>query len=208
MPLTPDYTLYLVTDRDLMTTPTLEEAVDKACAGGVTLVQLREKNSDYEKMLALANSIKKITDRYGVGLIINDNIRVALESGAMGVHLGQDDMPIDKARKLAGGELIIGASVSTTSEAVKAQADGASYLGVGAMTYTPTKPDAHVTSRDELDLILHNVSIPCVVIGGINAQSIPLYKGIGLAGYAVVSAIMAAPDPEASARNLKDIITS
>ena len=201
-----DYTLYLVTDRDLMSTETLEEAVAQACEGGATLVQLREKHASYDEFVQVAQGVKRICDGFGVPLIINDNVEVARAVDAAGVHVGQDDTPPQQVRAALGPDKVIGVSASTLEEALRAQQGGADYLGVGAMAFTPTKPDAHVTTMDELAHILDAVDIPCVVIGGVNARSIPRYAGTGVAGYAVVSAIIAASDVRAAARQLRKLI--
>lgn len=203
-----DYTLYLVTDRKLMSTDTLEEAVEKACAGGVTLVQLREKNISDDDYAAIARSIKPICDAYGVPFIINDNPQVAVQVGATGVHVGQEDLEAGKVREIVGEDAIVGVSAGSVAEAQAAQAAGADYLGVGAVTVTETKPEADVLTLDELKEIVDSVDIPVVAIGGVNEKTIPLLSDIDLAGYSLVSAIMAAPDVEAAARSLRKIITS
>ena len=201
-----DYTLYLVTDSQLMTTPTLEQAVEQACKGGVTLVQLREKHLNTPDFTQLALKIKQVTDRFDVPLIINDNIEVALKVNAAGVHVGQDDMNAREVRAVLGEDKIIGVSVSNTDEAIQAQLDGADYLGIGAMSFTSTKPDAKVVGLEQLPRILEAVNIPSVVIGGINAQTIPHFAGMNLAGYSVVSAIIAQPDICAAAKHLRKVI--
>ena len=201
-----DYSLYLVTDRDLMSTATLAEALEAACAGGVTLVQLREKHASFEEFVAIAREAKAICDRFDVPLIINDEPEVCAAVDAAGVHVGQDDHSVAEVRAIIGPDKIVGVSASTLAEALTAEADGADYLGIGAMAYTATKPDAHVTSRDELEQILAQVSIPSVVIGGINEQSIPTYAGLPLAGYAIVSAIIAAPDIEQATREIAALV--
>ena len=201
-----DYTLYLVTDSQLMTTPTLEQAVEQACKGGVTLVQLREKHLNTPDFTQLALKIKQVTDRFDVPLIINDNIEVALKVNAVGVHVGQDDMNAREVRAVIGEDKIIGVSVSNTDEAIQAQLDGADYLGIGAMSFTSTKPDAKVVGLEQLPRILEAVNIPSVVIGGINAQTIPHFAGMNLAGYSVVSAIIAQPDICAAAKHLRKVI--
>ena len=202
----PDYRLYLVTDRDLMSTETLEEAVDSACRGGVTLVQLREKHDSHDELVEHARQVKSITDKYGIGLIVNDDPLAALEVGAMGVHVGQSDLEAGKVREIVGPDMIVGVSASNVEQALKAQDAGADYLGVGAMTFTYTKPDAEVCTIEELWNIRDAVKIPIVVIGGINEQTIPHFTGMGVDGYAIVSAIMAAPDIEASARRIRNQI--
>ncbi|MDO4851427.1 MAG: thiamine phosphate synthase [Actinomycetota bacterium] len=198
-----DYSLYFVTDRDLMSTDTLEEAVSAAIAGGATVVQLREKTASSLAFLEVAQSIKAICDEHDVPLIINDRIDIALAVGAAGVHVGQSDIPADIVRKVIGPDMLLGVSAANLAEARKAVDDGADYLGVGAMFVTATKTDADFTSIDELKRIRAEVDIPIVVIGGINAERIPLFKGTGIDGLAIVSAIIAQPDIEQAARNLK-----
>ncbi len=200
-----DYTLYLVTDRDLMSTPTLEEAVEQAIRGGVTLVQLREKHASSLEFYQIALRVKKITDSYNVPLIINDRVDVALAVDADGVHVGQSDLPAARVREILGPDKILGVSASSLKEALKAVEDGADYLGVGAMFATGTKTDADITTIEELKRIRQAVSVPIVVIGGINKQTLPLFAGTGIDGIAVVSAIIAAADVEKAARELKEL---
>lgn len=201
-----DYTLYLVTDRDLMTTETLEEAVEAACRGGVTLVQLREKHVSFEEYAKIARDVKKVCDAYQVPFIINDEPDVAVAVGASGVHVGQEDLEARRVREIVGPDAIVGVSAGSVEEARAAQEAGADYLGVGAITFTATKPESNVLTIDELREIVESVDIPVVAIGGVNASTIPSIKGIGLAGYSVVSAIIAAEDIEASTRELLAII--
>ena len=201
-----DYTLYLVTDQGLMTTDTLAEAVEAACKGGVTLVQIREKHASDEEFLDVARRCKAITDAYGVGLIINDNPQVAAAVGAMGVHVGQDDTPVPEVRAIVGPDAIIGVSAHNVAEALAAKEQGADYLGIGGITPTTTKPEAAALSFKELDSIMAAFEGPCVAIGGVNASTIPLCKDHPFAGYAVVSAIIAQPDIEQAARRLLGII--
>lgn len=201
-----DYRLYLVTDRDLMSADSLEEAVEAACRGGVTLVQLREKSVDDEEYLAIARSIKGICDRHGVPLIINDRPDIAAQAGAVGVHVGQEDLEASRARELVGPDAIVGVSAGSVDEALAAQAAGADYLGVGAITFTATKPEANVLTIDEMREIVDAVDIPVVAIGGVNAATIPLLSQLDLAGYSMVSAILSAPDIEAAARDLRALI--
>lgn len=200
-----DYSLYFVTDRDLMSTDTLEEAVSAAIAGGATVVQLREKTASSLAFLEVAQSIKAICDEHDVPLIINDLIDIALAVDAAGVHVGQSDIPADIVRKVIGPDMLLGVSAANLAEARKAVDDGADYLGVGAMFVTATKTDADFTSIDELRRIRAEVDIPIVVIGGINAERIPLFKGTGIDGLAIVSAIIAQPDIEQAARDLKTL---
>ena len=201
-----DYTLYLVTDRDLMAAETLEECIEAACRGGTTLVQVREKHAGTGEFIRIARSAKEVTDAFGVPLIIDDDVEVALAVGAAGVHVGQSDLPATEVRRLVGPDMVVGVSVGSVEEALRAEADGADYLGVGAMSATATKPDAEVCTIDEARRITLAVGIPCVLIGGVNARTIPLFAGIPAAGYAVVSAIMAASDPEAASRELRQAI--
>ena len=201
-----DYTLYLVTDRDLMSTDTLVEAVEAACAGGVTLVQLREKHVTREEYETIARDVKRICDAYDVPLIINDSPEIAVAVGAAGVHVGQEDLEASRVRDIVGPDAIVGVSAASVAEAQAAQAAGADYLGVGAITPTATKPEAGVLTIEELREIVDSVDIPVVAIGGVNAQTIPSLAGLGLAGYSIVSAIIAAPDIEAASRELRELI--
>ena len=200
-----DLSLYLVTDRDLMTTPTLEEAVEEAISGGVTLVQLREKKASSRDFYELAVRIKVVTDRHDIPLIINDRADIALGAHAAGVHVGQADIPARVAREIMGDDKIVGVSISNTEEAIKAQEDGADYLGVGPMFSTDTKKDAEPVSYEEFLRIRESVHIPIVVIGGINENTISTFKGADIQGIAVVSAIMAAKDVSGKARRLRDL---
>lgn len=201
-----DYTLYLVTDRDLMKTSTLEQAVEQAIRGGVTLVQLREKHASSLEFYRTALRVKQITDSYNVPLIINDRVDIALAVDAHGVHVGQSDLPAARVREIIGPGKILGVSASNLDQAVRAAKDGADYLGVGAMFATGTKTDADITTMEELKRIRQAVSIPIVVIGGINKDTLPLFAGTGIDGIAVVSAIMAATDVEAAARELRAMV--
>lgn len=201
-----DYTLYLVTDRELMSTSTLAEAVDEACDGGVTLVQLREKHVTDDEYIAIAREAKAICDAHDVPLIINDNPDVTVAVGAAGVHVGQEDLEASRVRDIVGPDAIVGVSAASVAEALAAQAAGADYLGVGAIVATATKPEAGVVTRDELAAIIDAVDIPVVAIGGVNADTIPTLQGLGLAGYSIVSAIIAADDIETSARELRGLI--
>lgn len=201
----PDYSLYLVTDRMLMRTKTLGEAVEQAVIGGCTIVQLREKESLSLDFYVLALEMKKITDRYGIPLIINDRIDIAMAVGAAGVHIGQKDIPADIARKVIGKDMLLGVSAVSAAEAVNAAKAGADYLGVGAMFPTGTKPDAGFVSMEELERIRREVDIPIVVIGGINKENAMLFQPMGIDGLAVVSAVIAQPDIKKSAADLKSL---
>ncbi len=201
----PDYSLYLVTDRMRMSTKTLGEAVEQAVIGGCTMVQLREKEILSLDFYVLASEMKEITDRYGIPLIINDRIDIAMAVGAAGVHIGQKDIPADIARKVIGKEMLLGVSAVSAAEAVNAAKAGADYLGVGAMFPTGTKPDAGFVSMEELGRIRKAVDIPIVVIGGISKENAMLFQPMGIDGLAVVSAVIAQPDIKKSAADLKSL---
>ncbi|WP_017211132.1 thiamine phosphate synthase [Clostridium beijerinckii] len=199
-----DYSIYLVTDRDLMSTETLEEAVEKAIIGGCTLIQLREKDCSSLDFYNTAVRVKEITDKHNIPLIINDRVDIALAVDAAGVHVGQSDIPAAVVRKVIGNDKILGVSTGSVNEALEAEKNGADYLGVGAMYSTGTKKDADSTSMDELRKIRKNVSIPIVVIGGINKDRVKDFKGIGIDGLAIVSAIIAKEDITTAAKELKN----
>ena len=203
-----DYTLYLCTDRALMSAPTLEEAVEAAIRGGVTLVQLREKDCSSREFYETALSIKRITDSHGVPLIINDRLDIALAVDAAGLHIGQSDLPASVARKILGPDKILGVSTARLDEAVKAQEDGADYLGVGAMFATGTKKNTRTVTMEGLAEIRRAVDIPIVVIGGVNEKNCTQFRGTGVDGLAIVSAIIAKPDIEAAAREIKSLFCS
>ena len=200
-----DYTLYFCTDRDLMSTPTLEEAVESAIRGGVTLVQLREKDCSSREFFDTAVSIKALCDRYDVPLIINDRLDIALAVDAAGVHVGQTDLPADTVRSIVGPDKIIGVSTATVEEARKALSDGADYIGVGAMFATGTKKHTRPVTMERLAAIRAAVDLPIVVIGGVNETNCAQFNGTGVNGLAVISAIIAKPDIEAAARDLRTI---
>lgn len=203
-----DYTLYLCTDRDLMSTDTIEEAVEQAVKGGCTVVQLREKDCSSLEFYETALRVKKITDQYKIPLIINDRVDIALAVNADGVHVGQDDLPAASVRRILGGDKVIGVSAGSVRETVKAREDGADYLGVGAMHATSTKTDADVTTVEELKKIREMVDLPIVAIGGMNKQTLPELKGTGVDGIAVVSAVIAADDIEWAASELSEAVRS
>lgn len=203
-----DYSLYLVTDRRLMSTPTLEEAVEQAIAGGATLVQLREKAASSLEFYQMAERIKHITDKHHVPLIINDRVDIALAVHAAGVHIGQRDLPARSVRSIIGTDKILGVSASTRLEAIRAQEDGADYLGVGALFPTGTKTDAEFVSMEELKKIREAVSLPIIGIGGINEKNLSLLNGIGIDGIAVVSALISAKDIAGKAKELKKAVSN
>lgn len=194
--------LYAVTDRAWTGGQPLARQVEAALQNGATCLQLREKALDPAAFREEARQMALLCGRYGVPLIINDNVEVALACGAAGVHLGQQDMPIAQARRMAGPDLILGASAHTVQEALEAQAAGADYLGVGAVFSTSTKADASPLPLTTLREICAAVSIPVVAIGGITETNLLQLTGCGAAGVAVVSAIFGAPDPGAATARL------
>ena len=200
-----DYTLYLVTDRQLMSCDSLTEAVEQAILGGCTMIQLREKELSSLEFYNQAVAVKQVTDKYHIPLIINDRIDIAMAVQATGVHIGQHDLPAAAVRKVIGENMLLGVSASSIAEAIQAQQDGADYLGVGAMFPTGTKTDADSVSMGELQKIRAAVSLPIVVIGGINKGNAGRFKPMGIDGLAVVSAIIAQSDIKAAAAELKDL---
>ena len=195
--------LYAVTDRSWTGQQSLYEQIEAALKGGVTMVQLREKQLSEDELVAEAIQIKELCHRYEVPLIINDNVDAALKSGADGVHVGIEDAPVSKIRKRAGDDFIIGATAKTTEQAKAAEAAGADYLGVGAVFPSPTKKNAIRITPQDLREICGSVAIPAVAIGGITGDNVSEIKGGGMAGVAVVSAIFAAQDIQKAAAELK-----
>lgn len=202
-----DYRLYLVTDRQLMSCDTLAEAVEQAILGGCTMIQLREKELSSLEFYNQAVAVKQVTDKYHIPLIINDRIDIAMAVQATGVHIGQRDLPAAAVRKVIGENMLLGVSASSIAEAIQAQQDGADYLGVGAMFPTGTKTDAESVSMEELQKIRTAVSLPIVVIGGINKGNAGCFKPMGIDGLAVVSAIIAQSDIKAAAAELKELFS-
>ncbi len=194
--------LYAVTDRTHLNGKTLVEAIELAIQGGVTCVQLREKNISYNEYISKAVEIREICHKYNVPLIINDNYRVALASGADGVHVGIEDTAVSEIRKNVGDNFIIGATAKTIEQAQKAQKDGADYLGVGAVFPSPTKTNAIRITPEKLTEICKSISIPVVAIGGINLENVHLIKNCGQSGIAVVSALFSQDDIKESAERL------
>jgi len=200
-----DYTLYLVTDRDLMSTKTLEEAVEQAILGGCKLIQLREKSASSLEFYKNALSVKALTDKYNVPLIINDRVDIALAIDAAGVHVGQSDLPATLVRKIIGIDKIIGVSANSVAMAIKAQQDGADYIGVGALYSTNTKTDVNVICKGELLKIRKAVTLPIVGIGGINKENAGNLTDTGIDGIAVVSAVIAQKDITQATKELIEI---
>jgi len=198
-----DPTLYFITDSNGFSEEEFLERTEAALKGGVTLVQIREKDKSTREYIALAQKVHKLTKQYGVPLIIDDRIDVAMAIGAEGVHLGQSDMQIDTARRILGEDIIIGATAKTVPQATEAYIQGADYLGVGAIYPTTTKVKTILTSVETLADICKAVPIPVNAIGGLNIQNIDVLKGIAISGICVVSAIMKADDPAQAAAELK-----
>ena len=194
--------LYAVTDRAWVGKQTLLEQIEDALKGGVTIVQLREKELDEESFVAEAIEVRELCHRYHVPLIINDNMEVALKSGADGVHVGIEDAPVSDIRKRVGKDFIIGATAKTVEQAKLAEESGAEYLGVGAVFPSPTKKNAIRITKEQLHEICSSVSIPAVAIGGISLNNVSEITGGGMQGIAVVSAIFAADDIQAAAAQL------
>ena len=197
--------LYAVTDRSWTGKQTLYEQVDAALKGGVTCVQLREKHLSKEAFLAEALELKELCHRYGVPLLINDDVEIALASQADGVHVGQSDMEAASARKLLGPDKIVGVTARTVEQAKAAEVAGASYLGSGAVFGSTTKEDARPLDHSVLKQITEAVSIPVVAIGGITKGNLPELHGTGVDGVALVSTIFSAFDIEAECRALKTL---
>ena len=194
--------LYAVTDRTWLDGRTLYDDVEKALKGGVTLLQLREKNMSTDDFINSAKEIKSLCEKYNVPLIINDNVDVAKAVNADGVHIGQNDMPTHEARKILGKNKIIGVTAKTVEQAQKAEKDGADYLGSGAIFSTTTKGDAKKMDMQTLKSITSSVNIPVVAIGGIDGDNVLQLKGTGIVGAAVVSGIFAQDDIETATKDL------
>lgn len=198
-----DYSLYLVTDRNILKNRDLKDEVENAIKGGVTLVQLREKECGGKDFLKYAIEVKEITDKYNVQLIINDRVDIALAIDAAGVHVGQNDIPAKVVRELIGKNKVLGISASNLEEAKKAVEDGADYLGIGAIYSTSTKKDAKNVKLNMLKQIRDNIKIPIVAIGGIDKNNAKEVIECNIDGIAVVSAILSENDIELAAKNLK-----
>lgn len=194
--------LYAVTDSMWLNGRTLPEVVREALEGGVTFVQIREKELPYDEFLVLAEKVKKVTDEYQVPYVVNDEVEIAKAVDADGVHIGQSDRTLVDARALLGKDKIIGVSVQTVEQAVEAEKNGADYLGVGSVFTTSTKLDADAVSLETLREICDIVSIPVVAIGGIHAGNISGLEESHVDGIAVISAIFAAKDIKKAAAEL------
>lgn len=195
--------LYAVTDRTWTGRQTLDEQVEAALRGGATMVQLREKTLDDDAFLEEAVRMKALCARYGVPLIVNDRVEIALKSGADGVHVGQDDMAAGSVRAMIGPDMILGVTAKTVAQAQTAQAAGADYLGSGAVFGSVTKKNALPMTMERLGEICRSVDIPVAAIGGINRDNLGQLSGTGIRGAAVVSGIFAAEDIEAECMLLR-----
>ena len=196
--------LYAVTDQAWVGKQTLLEQIEDALKGGVTMVQLREKKLDEESFVEEAIQVRELCHKYNVPLIINDNVDVALKSGADGVHVGIEDAPVAEIRKRVSSDFIIGATCKTVEQAKIAEAAGADYMGVGAVFPSPTKTNAVRITNEQLREIIASVSIPAVAIGGISYDNVCEIKGSRVSGVAVVSAVFGAEDIEKATMLLKD----
>ena len=197
-----DTSLYFITDSTGFTEEEFLRRIESALKGGVTFLQIREKDKSTREYLNLAQKVHTLTKKYGVPLIIDDRMDIAMAIDAEGVHLGQSDMPIHLARKIIGHDKIIGATAKTVPQALEAYEQGADYLGVGAIYPTATKVKTVLTSTDTLWDICRVVQIPVNAIGGLNKDNIDVLEGIPIAGICVVSAIMKAENPEKAASEL------
>ncbi len=195
--------LYFITDSTGFAEDELLYRVEEACKGGVTLIQLREKDKTTREYISIAEKVHEITQRYDIPLIIDDRVDVALAINAEGVHVGQSDMPVDMARKLMGNDKIVGATTKTVPQAVEAYEKGVDYLGVGAIYPTTTKVKTVLTSVDTLKEIVKAVPVKVNAIGGLNKDNIHVLKDSGIDGICVVSAIMKSENPRTAAEELK-----
>ena len=198
-----DYAIYLVTDRHCLGGRDFYTCLEAALKGGVTLVQLREKDAAFEEFVAVGKKVQDLCRKYQVPLIINDNIEVAKALGAEGVHLGQEDNKLEMARRILGNDAIIGISTHNVEEAKMAEAAGADYLGVGALYSTGSKADAKNVGLETLRQVRAAVQLPLVGIGGITAATYPTVRATGAEGCAMISGILGADDIEATVRGLK-----
>ncbi len=198
--------LYAVTDDACLGGRPLEDAVAAALRGGAGFVQLRVKGASTSELVWRAQPIQELCAAAHAPFVINDDVEAAVRANADGVHVGQSDLACTKARAMLGADKIVGVSVQTVEQALRAQEEGATYLGVGALFGTPTKPDAIDVSFEELVRICAAVSIPVVGIGGMNASTVSRLAGTGVVGAAVVSALFAAPDVQAAATELRCLL--
>lgn len=201
-----DPTLYLVTDSSLYEEDAFLTVIDGVCAAGITLLQLREKERSTREYLRLANAVRQITDRYGIPLILDDRADVAAACGCAGVHVGQEDLPVQDARRILGQDRIVGATAKTVEQARIAFQQGADYLGCGAVYPTTTKVRTVLTPVETIRQICQSVPIPVNAIGGLNRGNLEVLRGVPIRGICVVSAIMKAADPAMETRLLKEAV--
>lgn len=200
-----DLSLYLVTEESIAVEE-LTKIIAQSVSGGVSIVQLREKNNSSLSFYKKASALKQLLNELSIPLIINDRVDIALAVGADGIHIGQDDLPLPVVKKMVPEDMIVGVSVSTLAEALEAERNGADYIGVGSVFPTKTKQDATLMALEDLGEICRGVSIPAVAIGGITADNISALSDSGLSGTAVVSAIMNADNPKTASESLLKII--
>ena len=200
-----DTTMYFITDSTNYSEEEFLYRVEEACKGGVTLIQLREKELDDEAFLAEAIEIQALCRKYNVPFVINDNVEIARKINADGVHVGQSDMEAGNVREILGKNKILGVSAQTVAQAILAEQRGADYLGVGAVFHTSSKSDAEDVSHETLKRICAAVNIPVVAIGGIGKHNVLELKGSGICGIAVISAIFAADDIQCATAELKTL---
>lgn len=199
--------LYLVTNSDGKTEEEFLKSIEEAILGGVTFVQIREKDKTTAQYIDLVSKALKITRKYNVPLVVDDRVDVVLATGADGVHVGRDDMPVETARKILGDDRIVGATTKTVEQALAAYKAGADYLGVGAIYPTTTKVKTVLTSTYTLNDICNAVPIPANAIGGLNKDNLGVLKGIPIAGICVVTAIMKAASPRKAAEELIEAVS-
>ncbi|MEK4068510.1 thiamine phosphate synthase [Peribacillus sp. FSL R5-0717] len=200
-----DLSLYLVTEESIAIEE-LTKIIAQSVSGGVSIVQLREKNNSSLSFYEKASALKQLLNELSIPLIINDRVDIALAVGADGIHIGQDDLPLPVVKKMVPEDMIVGVSVSSLEEALEAERNGADYIGVGSVFPTKTKQDATLMALEDLGEICRGVSIPAVAIGGITADNISALSDSGLSGTAVVSAIMNADNPKTASESLLKII--
>ena len=200
-----DLLLYAITDRGCIGGRDMLCCIEEALRGGATILQLREKGISHEELVGLAKSVKAVCARYGVPLIVNDDYRAALESGADGVHVGIEDAPVSEIRRLAGEGFIIGATAKTVEQAKRAEAEGADYLGIGAVFPSPTKKNAIRITAEQFRVIKGSTSLPAVAIGGISRENLPTLRSLGADGFALVSAIFGQEDIKTACEDLKQL---
>lgn len=198
--------LYAITDRQWLKNKSLSQAVEEAIKGGATLIQLREKNITYKELKKLALDVKSVTDKYGIPLIINDNVELCKDIDAYGVHVGADDMSVKNAREILGNNKIVGATARTLERAIQAYIEGADYLGIGAVFNTTTKSGTTHMSKELANKINRAVNIPTVAIGGINHNNASQLSEYGVSGIAIVSAIFAQENITSACIKLREIV--